>query len=332
MKKTSDDKIRYFRGKKLEKNEEEYKKHAIAAGNRVLLFSKQSLEWKINGKVAGMMDFRGIIIPDPNYNGTSVKLDTPGLKIKKDLVGFAGMYTHPYWIGAENVDETVKAWNWFFEQSKISHVQLALLEFYFIVQHIWTGYNLPQAFRMLSLIVDLYDLKQQGIDIKVKLSEINRKIKGNLRAAQKFDKKDKLESLMRLDALINQVSDAFAESRLARFAKSMNYNIQMSSHPDILVDGVRIEVKFDRKEFELSKNSLADDIEKGLKQNADLIAIFTADLRSKKIPNQKLNWFASSDLKTCFEMGLDTSKNGRKCLLLFTSSDKGYFGRLALFH
>lgn len=304
----------------------------IAAANRVLAFSQNGpLQIKINDVVIAEIDLREILSANL-VDGTTISLTDVGIKIKGDLIGLGGMYYYPHFFGADNAMQVVESWNWLMSQLKIPKEELeVMIEGYCIIDFIFTGRNMPQIYRMMSLAMDLKILQEMNIDVSSKISELNEKAKGNFRAFKKFNAKDDASSITRIREIINQLADLSTESRLAVIAKRMGKDVQIGKSPDLLIDNIRVEVKFDRGEG-MDNNTFLNKLSKGFNQGGSMVAIDTMDLRVKNTEKIKLTWLPTTTLKNSLELGIKATKNGRKCVLLFSGSNKGYFGKLGLVH
>ncbi len=181
----------------------------------------------------------------------------------------------------------------------------------------------------MSLVVDLKKLYDAGINIDKKITELSSKIKGNLRAFNKRKDNDAGPALFRIGLLTRELSDLSAEARLARFANAVGMDVKIQKSPDILIENVRVEVKFDRKD-RMSDIGFSNKIKKGLKQKGSLVAIFTGTFERKKIRGMRITWLPNDSLLNALKQGISVCKNGKKCVLLFTGTNKGYFARLGL--
>ncbi|MGB9003574.1 MAG: hypothetical protein WCC52_07205, partial [Nitrosotalea sp.] len=304
----------------------------LAAANRVMAFSQNGpLQVKINDNVIAEIDLRGILSANP-VDGTTINITDPGIKVKGDLVGLGGMYYYPSFFGADNTTQVVESWNWLLSQLKTPKEELeVMIEGYCVMDFIFSGKNMPEMYRIMSLATDLKILYEMNMNIQSKISELSEKTKGNFRAFTRFNSKNNPEGITRIREIIYQLADLSAEVRLAVIAKRIGKDVQISKSPDLLIDGVRVEVKFDRGDG-LDNDAFVNKLLKGLNQGGELIAIDTLDLNIKNTRSIKLTWLSITDLRSALETGSKAVKNGRKCVLLLSGSNKGYFGRLGLVH
>jgi len=319
-----------IKGKKIPVDKEDYKRWALAAGTRIAHFSQaDQIEITFDNQIVGRLDLREFIQINPNNDGTTIKLGKLGPKIKDGLVGLGGNYLNPYFLGAKDPQQVVDSWNWLFERMSVNKEDFEInLEFVYILDFIRTGKARETIFRIMSLAVDLQELDKIGVNTAQKISELSEKINGHLRSFKKYKNDQKGRALFQISLLTHALSDLFAESRLARFARASGYNVAMNRSPDLLIDNVRVEAKFDRSD-ELDEGSFLNKVQKGLKQKGELVAIFT-NPQKIDITKLKLTWFPLESLANSLKMGINTCKNGRKCILLYTTTNKGYFGRLAI--
>lgn len=317
-------------GKNIEYNEQEYNAWALESGKRAIAFANmEPIKFKI-GEMRAEFDPREVIQIDNEKMQLVININNPGAKRRDEMVGIGGVYCHPNWFGANNAEEAIAAWDWFFQETRITKEQITIIEAYFVMRLISSGQNQIQTYRILALASALKHLHDKGVNVESKLSEIGNKIRGNFRAFKRLNKKNSIESWFRIMELIKFLSDMSAESSLAEFAMLTGHNVKICKHPDILIDDVKVEVKYDRKESMSNETSLLGDIEKGLRQKGQLICIFTGDFRQKKLKKFKLRWLATTRLLESLNFSLRAAKNGKKCVLLFSGSYNGYVGRIAL--
>lgn len=318
-------------GRKYLVDKEGYKKFALAAGQRILAFSKmEPMKISLGGKDLALLDMRKFVKPNPNGEGTTIQLGDPGPKVEQGLVGMGGLYHHPRNIGANSVDEVIKSWNWLFERNNFPKTDFEnLLEGDFILHWIRTGQNQMAIFYIMSLAVGLKQLFDAGIDVNEKISELMSKIKGNWRKFKKLNRTETVLALMHLESLALTIADMVAETRIAIDAHSFGLDVKMRRTPDVLIDGVRVEAKFDRRKL-MGDRSFETKVTKGIKQGGTLIVIFTGSFGIKKLKNRKLTWLPTEPLETSLLTAIEFCKKGKKCVLLFTGTNKGEIGRLAI--
>lgn len=318
-------------GKRYPVDKEGYKKFALAAGQRVLIFSKMGpMKISLGGKDLALLDMKKFVKIDPDGEGTTIQLGEPGPKVEQGLVGMGGLYYHPRNIGANSVDEVIESWNWLFERNDFPKIDFEnMLEGDSILYWIRTGQNQMAVFYIMSLAVDLKQLFDVGIDIEEKISELMSKIKGNWKKFKKLNKTETVLALMHLENLTLTIADMVAETRIAIAAHGFGLDVKMRRTPDVLIDGVRVEAKFDRRKL-MGDRSFETKVTKGIKQGGALIAIFTGSLGIKKLKNRKLTWLPTESLETSLLTAIEFCKKGKKCVLLFTGTNKGEIGRMAI--
>jgi hypothetical protein len=241
----------------------------------------KSLKVTGDGKNVAIYEFGDIIKPNPDWQGTTINLGATGPKIKDGLVGMAGAYIHPSMVGATSCESVVESWNWLFNQFKSDRAELEThIELAHILMFIGTGVYEMVLNRMMNLAVNLKTLHDRGIDAGEKISELDKKIRGNTKAFKQFKENDVGEGLIRLKVMIDQISDMLSESEIALVAIKNSMSVVLGKSPDLLIDGVRIEVKHFRTD-RIDEGALSNKILEGLSQGGEVIAISSSSLRSK---------------------------------------------------
>lgn len=312
-------------------DEEAYKKWAMQAATRIHAVSQRKpLQLKLNGILVGELAMNEIIHPNPDGQGTTVDLGEAGIKRRGDLVGMGGAYYHPYFFGADNADAAIESWNWLFDQSTLPKKDIETdLEMMLVLDFIRVGMIEPTVFKILALATDLHRLYKMGIDVSKKVSEVNEKIRGNIKQANKLKEKNTTQYLLRLEHLTYQLADMASESRLALFAKTFGFDVKLQKSPDVLINDVRVEVKH-VWQHEMDIGSFVNKITKGFKQRGQIVVIETGDFRNKSIKSFQIKWLPTMPLSEALRATISAAKNGRKCVLLFAGTNKGYIGKWAL--
>jgi len=318
-------------GKKFPIDKNHYKKWALRAANRVIYFSQMKpMKISIGDNLFALFDLSDIVKPNPDGIGTTIQIDVAGPKVREGLVGMGGMYYHPENIGAKNTREVIESWNWLFDRSNIPKTKLEnFLEGLSVMHMISIGQNQMAIFYIMGLAVDLKQLYEMNVEIDRKITELTSKIKGNWRAFNKMKKKSNVLALKQFDDLTMSISDLLAETRLAKLAKEWGMNVKMDKSPDILIDDVKIEAKFDRRLW-MKERAFENKIKKGLRQGGSLVAIFTGNFRIKKLKKIKLSWFTTEPLQVSLINAIKLCKKERKCVLLYTGTTKGFVGKVGL--
>lgn len=320
-----------YRGKKIVIDKDEYKRLVLESGKRVLgMAGSGPLKVKINEKLFSIIDFTDIIKIDPDYQGTSIHLGNSVPKIKDGLVGMGGIYYEPKNMGAESVESVVDSWNWLFTKENFPKRNFEnFIEFSSILYWITSGRNQIAISHVMSMAVDLKILFDRGVDVSEKVTEIISKIKGNMRTFNKMKDKEKTFALLHINDMTLTIADILAETRIAIVANSFGLDVKMRKTPDVLIDGIRVEAKFDRRAL-MNDNGFDNKVTKGLKQGGELVAIFTGSFDIKKLKDKKLTWLGTDNLRTSLTKALDFCKSGKKCVLLFTGTSQGEIGRVAI--
>ncbi len=311
-------------------DKEGYRKWAIEGGKRILAFIQNGpIEIKA-GEIVIMICDPGEFITANPADGTTINIKEAGLKIRKGLVGIAGTYYHPHTIGAVNSEHVIESWDWLFSKNNFAKKEFEeFLEAMSILRMIISGKNEVAIQHIMGLAVDLKFLSDNKIDVEQKINELMSKIKGNWRKFNRLLNEGKeVYAEMHMRDMALTISDMQAESALARIAYQLKMQVEMKKNPDLIIDNVRVEVKNDRHD-ETNSERFESKIDKGLEQGGELVSIFT-DLKKKSHKNKKITWYASESISVALPVAIELCKKGRKCVLLFTGSNKGFFGRVGL--
>lgn len=154
---------------------------------------------------------------------------------KRDgLVGFPGIRFQPRLVEAPNAKYATSAWSWL--NNRVSGAlntaaQLAMASHY--ICSIRAGFNFAPLIPM-QMSSRLFALRQRGMPINDKLTELRRSLRGITRRSD--DSLDWYRSFMVFDALN---SEAKVANLLARLGHPVSFGVK----PDMSVDGIGIEVK-----------------------------------------------------------------------------------------
>jgi hypothetical protein len=312
-------------------DKEKYRKFAIEGGKRIMMMANGGvIELKLGGKPFATVDLTDIVKINPDKQGTTIQLGEPGPKFRNGLVGMGGIYYDPKNIGAENIEYVKDSWDWLFTRKNFPKEDFEnMLEGESVMYWIMSGRNQTTIHHIMSMAVDLKILFDNNIDVSDKVSEIIKEIRGNWRKFNKIKNKKKVFALIHFEDMALAIADMLAETKIAAAAYNFGLDVKMKKTPDVLIDGIRLEAKFDRR-FLMNDNGFDAKVTKGLNQGGDLVAIFTGSFGIKKLKNKKLTWLVTEGLETALLMALEYCKNGKKCVLLFTGTNKGEIGRVAI--
>lgn len=312
-------------------DKEGYRRWAIEAGKRIIAFVQNGpMRVELGGKLLSIWDPGEFISINPDGIGTTINLKENGLKTREGLIGLAGTYYHPNHLGAKNNQQVIDSWNWLFTQSDFPKKDFeGFLEGLAIMRMITTGTNQIVLQHIMSLAIDLKELHDNGIKTDEKITELISKAKGNWRKFNKLMSAEKMaQSSVQMNEMSLTIADMLAESVLAKIAHKLDLHVEMKKSPDLIIDNVRVEVKNDRQ-LEGNSKRFENKVNRGLKQGGELVAIFT-DTKKQSIKDKKITWCATETISIALPMAIELCKKGRKCVLLFTGSNKGFFGRLGL--
>jgi len=280
-----------------------------------------------------------------------------GLKRIGDLVGMAGFYydTEYYW--ATTPENVMHAWNWFNQKTKANEDYWMAVESDTVRDFIDNNWNpFTHEFRdtltpnILSLILDLYALDLMKVDVNEKLSEITQQMRDHIRKYEKLSKNLGFSTdygfsrkvMSRITNLRKFLAHLSSESRLARLAKLYGFDVTLSIHPDLIIDGKKIDVKRPDARYKIPKRkdfvtfvsdesvvveNLSNHISKGFRQKVDIVAIEVKHLDKREIKGFSSKWLGGSNsLKNALQDAISYKK--KDIVLLFMGSPKGYFGRV----
>jgi hypothetical protein len=300
--------------------------------------------------------------PDIEDFSLRIKIFEPsGLKRIDDLLGMAGFYydAEYYW---ETTPETViNAWKWFSEKIQASDNYWDALEIDTVRDFLDSNWNpLPSpmtnvsrdtlVLHILSLVIDLHALENMGVDTRNKLSEIKIHMKGHIRKYKRLSNNIEFSSnykvsrnaMSRVTNLRIILANVSAEARLARLAKQYGLNVILGVHPDLIINGKKVDVKKPVDKYIIPTNrdfltpileessvieNLSNHIKEGFKQNVDIVAIKVNHLDKRTIKGFKTKWLTQIiPLKSAIQNAINYHKKG--IVLLFMQNSKGFFGRV----
>ncbi len=320
-----------IKGERIPVDKEDYKNFMLDAGKRVILSTTmEPIKVKLNEQLVAELDMKPFIKIDDDKQGTSITIGKPGLKEKDGLIGLGGYYYTPLILGAKDTTQVIEAWDWLFSKSNIPKKDFEItIEFVGVSEYIFNGKQDGIIFRVMGLAMDLKNLEEMGVNTSEKISELAGKIKGNVRSFNK-NKEDKMGlGLFNILQLKRQLSDLSAETVLAWRAKKLGMDVKLAKSPDILIDVARVEVKSDRTDH-MDEGRLENKLTKGLKQGGELIAILTGSFDKKELKDFKITWLPTYKLEESLKIAIQTCKGNTKCVLLFSGSLQGFFGRLGI--
>lgn len=261
---------------------------------------------------------------------THLQYISKGVFVKDDMVCWGGVCYNPkLMLGAKDTQQVIEAWKWFTSQLKIdSSVFENEIEKTAILEWVLLCYSTIYLPKILNLAVDLYRLNEFDVDISKKLHEINKNIKGNFKKAKKLTKKLEIDRQYKYSA--HYLADIAAETRLAIVGKLQNYDTKLFMAHDLVLDDIKIQVKYLRKSNKISTIlGLMDD---GFTHGAQIVAInhdpdLNIELASlEKALNGKWLDFGNT-LYYELDVAVELAKKSSRIVLFFTSTQDGYLAR-----
>lgn len=190
-----------------------------------------------------------------------------------------------------------------------------------------TGHDEGENVHFFSLLVNLYELDLAGIDTSPKIEEFGHQIRSYMREFEKWIDKRPWRAILGTEGLRQYLSNVSSECMLARAAKLYGFDVKLGKHPDLTINGKKIEVK--RLSSYDKYANLSNPIDKGLDQNPDIVAIEVNSLEKRTIEGYKANWLGRGSLSNALKTALAFGKSGN-CVLLFSGTKQGLKGRIIL--
>ncbi len=318
-------------------NESVHKKLLKATILRILSFSRQKQPLVIRKDGEILFEFNIGELIHLGKGKLNIDLNEVGLKTKDNLVGMGGFYYNPKIFWGGETKKVIHSWNWLVGELGLDERTFQnAIESEAVIELLFTGYEEGLLFYFFSLIVDLFELNSLNIDVSAKISEIRKQVRSHIRKYEKLKDRDIEQAFFRIANLRLYLANISSECRLARLAKLYGFDVKLAIHPDLTINNKKIEVKRVRSKYLIPKpahaiplTNLSNPIKRGVKQNADIIAIQVNNLKKREIKNLKAAWFARDGLKNVLKTAL-TYKGKANPIVLFQGTDKGYFGRIIL--
>ena len=301
---------------------------------------------------------------EPDIEDFSIRIkvfEPSGLKRIDDLLGMAGFYYDAEYYWETTPKTVINAWNWFSEKIQASDDYWDALEIDTVRDFLDSNWNpLPSPMtnvsrdtlilHILSLVIDLYALENMGVDTTKKLSEIKRHMKGHIKKYKRLSSNIEFSSnykvsrnaMSRVTNLRKILANISAEARLARLAKQYGFNVILGVHPDLIINGKKVDVKKPVDKYIMPKNhdfltpileessvieNLSNHIKEGFEQHVDIVAIKVNHLDKRTIKGFKQKWLTTTTpLKNAIQNAINYQKEG--IVLLFMQNSKGFFGRV----
>lgn len=281
---------------------------------------------KIDGKKIGSSYVNEII--GVSKDGL-LQLVSKDLFVQDNFVCWGGVCYNPsLCLGAENTQQVVEAWNWFTKQLKIDRkVFVSAIEEASIIE--WIHFGLSQLYmpKIINLAVDLFRLNELGVNISMKIHEINKYVIGNFKKASHLKKGLAMRKHMGVG---HYLADLAAETRIALAAKLLKYDVKLHKAHDVMIDGLNVQVKYVRR----TRNPLTiyNAIEDGFQHDAKIVAVsydIPLDLESfVKTANGKF-WGQEISLYEAIDTSIEIVAKGR-IIVFFTGVLHGYLARIVI--
>jgi hypothetical protein len=255
-----------------------------------------------------------------------------GMSMNEKFICYAGQCVLPHIsLSARDPKEVIEAWTWFVTQCDLDVDEFTnLIERTSLLSYIFgrTPYSIP--FKIIGLTVDLYRLNSVGVDTAPKIRKLKRDIRSHMKKAEK-----QVTSLIQSEKivpLLNFLEDIASETHLGILAKRVGYNdIELGESPDLLVHGVKIEVKHPNVN---TKSAICRNIDRGLSK-AQVVAIDHLKFERKWLDSYNAeNILGEQALEYALKSAINMAKRNKKCILFFGNKFEnmkfGYVGRLVI--
>jgi hypothetical protein len=253
-----------------------------------------------------------------------VNFGSLGLKVQGNFVGLGHILYRPEFLGARSVQEVLDSWDWLLEKTHVDSANLQMaLEACSLIVILKTGIEEGKDVHIFSLVVNLRKLDSLGVDVTPKIDEFGREIRGHIKSFRKLEKKGIWNAILVAQELRKYLSNVSSECFLARIAKSYGFNVELSEHPDLIINDRMVEVK---RASSYDFRSLLKDAQN---QPHEIIAIEVNSLNQIEIPNYENIWSKEVELKSALESSLETKWKG-DIVLLFIRTFEGLKARMIL--
>jgi len=245
-----------------------------------------------------------------------------GLKVEGKFVGLGHILYNPEFLGAKSVHEVLESWDWLIEKTHVDSENLQMaLETCSLIVILKTGIEEGIDINIFNLAVNLRKLESLGIDVTPKIEEFGEEIRGHIKSFWKWEKKGIWGGILTVQALRKYLSNVSSECFLARISKSYGFDVRLAKHPDLIIDGKRVEVK------RAHSYNLSSSIKGAQGQLHHVMAIEVDSLKQRPIPNREAIWSNEGELKGAIANAL-TSRWNYDTILLFTATLEGLKGRI----
>jgi hypothetical protein len=254
----------------------------------------------------------------------SVNLGLFGLKVEGNFVGLGHILYNPEFLGAQSIQEVSESWDWLLEKTHVDSENLQMaLEICSLIVILKTGIEEGKDVNIFNLAVNLRRLESLGIDVTPKIDEFGEEIRGHIKSFWRWEKKRVWNSILIAQKLREYLSNVSSECFLARISKSYGFDVRFGKHPDLTINGKRVEVK------RPNSYNLSSSIDSAQGQLHDIIAIEVDSLKQRPIPYHEATWLDEEKLKDAITNAL-TPRWNDNVVLLFMATLEGLKGRIIL--
>lgn len=247
-----------------------------------------------------------------------------GLKVVENFIGLGHILYNPEYLGAGSIQEVMESWNWLLGKTHVDleNFQMALETTSLIVM-LKTGIEEGRDVNIFNLAVNLRKLEVSGIDVNPKIEEFGEEIRGHIKSFWKWEKTKMWNGILVTQELRGYLSNVSSECFLAMLSKAYGFDVKLGKHPDLVINGRRVEVK------RASSYNISNVIRSAQYQPHDIIAIEANSLEHQRIHNREATWSNEGDLKDAFTNVLKLRCNN-DIVLLFMATMEGLKGRIIL--
>jgi len=247
-----------------------------------------------------------------------------GLKVEGNFVGLGHILYDFEYLGAQSAQEVLESWNWLLKKTHVdSEILQMALNTSSLIMILKTGIEEGLDVYIFNLAINLRRLESLGVNVTPKIKEFGEEIRGHIKSFQKWKKKRIWKGIVTTQYLRKYLYHVSSECYLASISKFYGLDVRLGRHPDLTINGKKVEVK------RASSYNLSSSIKSAQGQFHDIIAIEVDSLKQRPIPHHEATWLNEEKLKDAIMSALTLRHRG-DIVLLFMTTLEGLKGRIIL--